>query len=107
MGSSKPSLHSGDKEGFIRALTDEWKDMQKEHGVVLEFVIEPSDRKGVLRLTLSALSPQDGHTGLSAAHYQVEYPTSRVQSLEACLFLCATRLERILRDRRDHPMGKA
>lgn len=107
MGTSKPSLKSNDKDGFLRAFTDEWAELQIAYGVVLEFVVEPSGRKGVLRLTLSALSPSDGHVGLSTAYYQCEYPTAQVESLEACLFRCGTRLERILRDRKAHPQGKA
>lgn len=107
MTKSKPSLKSNDKEGFIRAFTDEWSDMQKEYDIVLEFTVEPTFRKGVLRFCLTALSPSDGHTGLAAATYQCEYPTAAVESLEACLFRCAVRLERVLRDKRAHPMGKA
>jgi hypothetical protein len=107
MGSSKPSLKSNDKEGFLRAFTDEYADLQADYHVKLEMVVEPSGRKGVLRITLTALSPQDGHTGLAAAYYQCEYPTAQVESLEACLFRCAVRLERVLRDRHAYPMGKA
>jgi len=104
---TKPSLKSNDKEGFIRALTDEWADLQKEYQVVLEMTVEPAMRKGVLRITLTALSPSDGRTGLATAYYSCEYPTAAVESLEACLFRCAVRLERVLRDRKAHPMGKA
>lgn len=107
MGKHKPSLASNDKEGFLRAVTDEWAEIQIDHKVVLEFTIEPAGRKGVLRLNVVALSPDNGHTGLAMAYYQCEYPTAAVQSVEACLFACMVKLERVLRDRRDHPMGKA
>ena len=107
MGKHKPSLNSNDKEGFLRAFTDEWAELQLEYSVVLEFTVEPSSRKGVVRLCLTALSPQDGRTGLATAYYQCEYPTAAVQSLEACLFATTVKLERLLRDRRAHPMGKA
>ena len=103
----KMSVHSNDKEGFIRAFTDEWVDLQMEYSIVMEFTVEPSNRKGVLRLCATALSPQNGHTGLARAYYQVEYPTAAVQSLEAALFSCMVKLERILRERRLHPSGKA
>lgn len=103
----KPSLKSNDKEGFIRAFTDEVMDVQKTYQVVTELVVEPSLRRGVLRITLTALSPLNGHTQPATAYYQCEYPTAAVESLEACLFRCACQLERILRDRRAHPMGKA
>lgn len=107
MGKHKPSLASNDKEGFLRAFTDEWADLQLEYGIVMEFTIEPSLRKGVLRLCATALSAQDGRTGLLPAYYQCEYPTAAVQSFEAALFSCMAKLERLLRDRRAFPMGKA
>lgn len=107
MAKHKPSLHSNDKTGFLRAVTDEWKDLQMEYQVVLEMVLEPSGRAGVMRVSVVALSPQDGHTGLALASYQCEYPTAAVESLEACLFRCMVRLERVLRDRKAHPQGKA
>lgn len=107
MPRSKPSLHSNDKEGFIRAFTDEWSDLQLEYGVVLEMVVEPSDRRGVLRITLTAHRASEGRTGLARAYYQCEYPSSQVESLECCLYRCGIRLERILRDAKAHPMGKA
>ena len=103
----KPSLASNDKEGFIRAWTDEWKELQLEYGIVMEFTIEPSGRAGVIRLCASALSSQDGRTGLLPAYYQCEYPSAAVQSLEACLFSCMVKLERLLRERRAYPQGKA
>lgn len=103
----KPSLKSNDKEGFIRAFTDEWRDLQHDYHVVLEFVVEPAHRAGVLRLSLTALSAQNGHTGPAAAYYQCEYPTAALESFEACLFRCAVRLERVLRDRQQFPQGKA
>jgi len=107
MAKHRLSLKSNDKEGFLRAFTDEWRDLQQTYGVVLEFVVEPSLRGGVLRLTVSALSPLDGHAGLTTAYYQCEYPTAAVESLEACLFRCMCRLERVLRDRAAFPSGKA
>jgi hypothetical protein len=107
VGKPKPSLNSNDKEGFLRAFTDEWLDLQVEYHVVLEFTVEPSSRKGVLRFTVTALDPDDGRTTLAQAYYQCEYPTAAVQSVEACMFACMVKLERILRDRKAHPMGKA
>jgi len=107
MGSSKPSLHSHDKEGFLRAFTDEWADVQAMHRCVLEFTIEPSNRRGVVKFTIVALSPSDRFQGLTGARYQCEYPTAQVESVEACLFRCIVQLERILRDRLVHPSGRA
>lgn len=107
MGSSKPSLHSNDKEGMLRAFYDEWIDMQKTYHIVLEFIVEVTERKGVLRFTICALHPFDGLVRQKMAYYQCEYPTAQVQSLEAALFRCTVQLERILRDRSAYPQGKA
>lgn len=107
MTKPKPSIHSNDKEGFVRAFTDEWADLEKDYGIVVEFTLAPSGRKGILRLCATALDPRTGHTGLIPSYYQCEYPTSAVQSVEAALFSCMVKLERLLRDRRDHPSGKA
>jgi len=107
MAKHRPSLASNDKEGFLRAFTDDWKEIQLEYSCVVEFTVELTNRKGVLRLCMVALSPLEGRTGLPFAYYQCEYPTSAIQSLEACLFMCGVKLERILRDKKAHPMGKA
>ncbi len=107
MAKHRPSLNSNDKTGFLRAVTDEWRDLSIEYGIALEFLIEPAGRAGVLRLTVEALDPDVGIAGLRKAYYQCEYPTAAVESLEACLFRCMVRLERLLRDARAHPMGKA
>jgi hypothetical protein len=107
MTKHRVSLNSNDKEGFIRAFTDEWAEIQVEYGVVLEFTVEPTQRKGVLRFCATALDPRNGLTGLREAYYQCEYPSAAVASLEASLFSCMVKLERVLRDKRAHPMGKA
>lgn len=107
MTKPKPSLKSNDKEGFLRAATDEWKDIESTYEVTLEFVLEPAGRKGVFRLSVVALDPGLGHTVLTKAHYQCEFPTAAVESLEACIFRCCIRLEKILRDRYAYPSGKA
>lgn len=107
MGSSKPSLKSNDKEGFLRALTDEWVDLEKDQGVVLEMGIRPAGRKGLISVSLTAYKANEGHTGIAQAHYACEYPTAQLEGLEACLFRCAVRLGRVLADRRAFPMGKA
>jgi hypothetical protein len=107
MGKHKMSLRSNDKEGFVRAFTDEWLDMEKEYQVVLEMTISPSDRKGITRLAVTAYKAGEGHTGLAQGVYSCEFPTAAVESFEACLYRCVIRLERVIRDRRDFPMGKA
>jgi len=107
MAKSKPSLKSNDLTGFLRAVTDEWKEIEHVYEVRLEMVIEPAGRGGILRISLTALDPARGHVALVNGYYQCEYPTAQVESLEACLYRCCIRLERVLRDARSHPMGKA
>jgi len=107
VGASKPSLKSNDKEGFIRAFTDEWKDLEEVYGATLVFGVKPSDRKGVLRLYVWAAEPVDGVLPPPKVEYSCEYPTAAVESFEACLYRCLVRLERIIRDRQHFPMGKA
>ena len=91
----------------MRAYTDEVSDMSKEHGVSVELFITPSSRRGVLVVKMAAYPEREGSTLTWAASYEREYPSAAVQSFEACLFMCSVRLERILRDRKAYPMGKA
>jgi hypothetical protein len=103
----KPSLKSNDKEGFIRAFTDEWLDLSEIYGVDLQFEIDPGLRRGVVNLQLTATKPPSIGQERMQVRYTAEYPTAAVESFEACLFKCMVRLERMLRDRVQHPMGKA
>jgi len=107
VGKAKPSLKSNDKEGFIRAFTDEWTDLEEVHGVSLVFGVKPSDRKGVLRLYVWAYDAKNGVVPFNKVEYSCEYPTAAVESFEACLYRCLVRLERVVRDRQQFPMGKA
>jgi len=107
MGRSKPSLHSNDKEGFIRAFTDEWLDLSNDYGVDIQFEIDPGLRRGVVNLQVTATKPAGIAQERLQVRYTTEYPTAQVESFEACLFRCVVRLERMLRDRTAYPMGKA
>jgi len=104
---SRPSLKSNDKEGFIRAFTDEWADISEIHGASIVFGIKPSDRKGVLRLYVWAYDFAEGVLPPPKVEYSCEYPTAAVESFEACLYRCLVKLERVIRDRQQFPMGKA
>jgi len=104
---TKPSLHSNDKEGFIRAFTDEWADIELEYQVALGLEMRPSTRKGVIRIEVVAGRPADGHARNKVALYSSEYPTAAVESFEACLFRSLVQLERILQARYAYPLGKA
>jgi len=103
----RTTLLSGDKEGFLRAYTDEWRDLSMVHDVVLVMTMEPTPRKGVLKLAVCAYKAGEGSAGLVQAYYSCEFPTAAVESFEACLYRCLVRLERILRDKAQFPMGKA
>jgi len=107
MGNHKPSLHSNDKEGFIRAFTDEWKELELEYHGLVNFDVDRSGRKGVLRLTTRLVRPSDAGEDVVAALYSCEYPTAAVESFEACLFRCLIQLGRILQARYAYPLGKA
>jgi len=107
VGKSKPSLKSNDKEGFIRAFTDEWADLEAEYQAHVMVGLEPTGRKGVFRLVAVAVWPAESDQEVERVKYACEYPTAAVESLEACLFRCLIRLGRTLRDRKQFPMGKA
>lgn len=107
MGKTKPSLKSNDKEGFLRAFTDEWADMEAEYGVTLAMGITPTHRKGVMQIRLAATPDPASESAYFGGAYQCEFPTAAVESLEACLYRCCVRLERVLRDRNSLPMGRA
>jgi len=104
---SKPSLHSNDKEGFIRAFTEEWVELQVEYQGYVKFDLATSSRRGVMRFTCSFVRAADGPEDEVVALYSCEYPTAAVQSLEACLFRCLIQLGRILQARYAYPLGKA
>jgi len=107
MGNHKPSLHSNDKEGFIRAFTDEWAELEIEYDCLVEFFICPTNRKGVLRLTSKAVRAGGVPLVDTVALYSCEFPTAAVESLEACLFRSLIQLGRILHARYAYPLGKA
>jgi len=107
MGNHKPSLHSNDKEGFIRAFTDEWADLESEYHGLVDFNIDRSGRKGVLRLTTRLVRSGEAGGDTVAALYSCEYPTAAVESFEACLFRSLVQLGRILKARYAYPLGKA
>lgn len=107
MAKAKPSLHSNDKEGFIRAFTDEWKDIEVDYTCVINFWVVPSDRKGIVRLSVRAVRALDTPYPDQMALYSCEYPTAAVESFEACIFRSLVQLGRILASRYAHPMGKA
>jgi|SRR5882672_3695120 len=96
----RKTLHASDKEGFLRAFTDEWVDLAKEHQVLLEFRISPSHRAGVLTFIMTAYSTRSDEELVHACEYQCQYPTAAVESVEAALFRCSVQLERLLRSRR-------
>jgi len=107
MAKPKLSLKSGDKTGFIRAFTDEWLDLSAEYGVDLMMEIDPALQKGVVNVQLTATKPATIEQERMVCRYTASYPNASVESFEACLYRCMVRLERMIRDRLVHPMGKA
>jgi len=100
-------LKANDGEGFIRAFTDELAELQLDHRVCLVLWVSPSSRKGVIKLELSAVEDKDAPDMRVVAKYTTEYPTASVGSLEACMFQCAVKIGRLLRDGVRFPMGRA
>jgi len=104
---SRKQLKAGDSEGFLRAFTDEWAELQLEHKVELAFSLAPTTRKGVLALTVRAVGPLNGSEAILRAKYTCEYPTAAVGTFEACLYQSMIRTGRILREQEKWPMGRA
>jgi hypothetical protein len=103
---SKNKFSSGDGEGFLRATTDAWKDLELETGLHLSLRLSPTGRKGVMRVELQALEEDDmGITGVFAS-YATEYPSAAVSSLEATLYQSVIRLERVVLDANRWPSGR-
>jgi hypothetical protein len=104
---TKHKLSAADGEGFLRAFTDEIAELQLGHQVSLVLWVSPTSRKGVLKLELSAVQADDSPGSSVVAKYTTEYPTAAVGSLEACMFQCAVKVGRLLRDQALYPMGRA
>lgn len=104
---AKNKLSSADGEGFLRAVTDLWKDIEADTGDHLGMSLYPSGRKGVLQVTIAAYYDGDDNNTRVVARYECEYPTAQVGSLEAALYQALVRLERVLIDEDRYPMGKA
>jgi len=104
---SRKPLKAADSEGFLRAFTDEWAELELEHKVCLGFWLKPTSRKGVLALTVTAVEDVDTPDTRLRAKYTCEYPTAAVGTFEACLYQCMVRVGRIMREQVKWPMGRA
>jgi len=103
---SRNKLNSGDGEGFLRALTDAWFDLEKDEDIHLQLMMAPTHRKGVVSIVLKAYEEGvEGNTEVVAT-YQTDYPSAAVSSLEATLYQSLIRLERIVVDARRWPSGR-
>ena len=103
---TRHSLKTMDCEGFLRAFTDEWRDLQVQHKVDLQLTVRPSDRRGVLLHTLKAWSADLPLADFPKASVRVEFPSASVQSYEAFMFSLTTKLARVLELRERYPEGK-
>lgn len=104
---ARKALKTSDGEGFLRAFTDEWADLESTYGVYLQMRVSPTPRKGVLELRVSAWGEQERRGHQPRAAYTASYPTAQVGTLEACLYQSLVRLEHILAQQLKWPMGKA
>jgi len=103
---ARNKLSSADGEGFLRAMTDAWRDLEIEEDCRLQLFVVPTSQKGVVNISLTAL--QEGVEGLTEVigRYSVTYPSAAVSSLEATLYQSIIRLERIIVDAQRWPAGK-
>ena len=103
---AKNKLNSADGEGFLRAFTDAWRDLEIEEDCTLQVMLSPSGRKGIVEIKLTAYEiGADTHTRV-VARYSGEYPTAAIGSLEATLYQAVVRLERVVVDARRYREGK-
>lgn len=99
-------LSSRDGEGFLRAFTDLWADLEHDLDVRFTFEVFRTARKGVLQLVLCAYDvPVDVPQGYRAK-YTCEYPTAAVQSFEAAFYSALLHLDRQLADMQQFPEGR-
>lgn len=103
----KQRLASADGEGFLRAFTDSWADIEADKGVLIVMSVRPSGRRGVLEVTLSAWSEQEKRGHFPQASITITYPTAAVATFEASLFQATNKLDHILTQQRLFPSGKA
>jgi hypothetical protein len=104
---SKRVLRAADGEGFIRALYDDWRDVETEYQVKAICHLTCTSRRGVIQLYMAVYPMGTGVTGTPLASYTTEYPTVAVQSFEAALYQAMVRLERLVDTQAKWPMGKA
>jgi len=104
---TRHTLRTADGEGFIRAFTDEWKDIEQMYEVKLHLSIEPTGRKGILLHRLTAWLCVGGSRDFPQASVRVEYPSSQVQSYEAFLYSLGVKLERVLEMQKAYPEGRS
>jgi len=103
---AKNRLSSADGPGFLRAFTDNWRDLELEYAVYITLRVEPSAQKGVLEHRLSAWHEGERRGTSPQAAYTSTYPTAAVLTYEASLFQAVVRLGRILEQQRKWPEGK-
>src|SRR4030095_6010511 len=95
---ARHSMKASDGEGFLRAFTDAWADLEADTDYRLELCVFRTNRKGVLQFRLRAYKVPVDVTGPYSAAYQMEYPTAQVGTLEAALYQSVVKIERLLAD---------
>ena len=104
---SRRPLKTGDGEGFLRAFTDEWGDIEGNHKVEVFCRIARTKRRGVLQVTLVAMAQPEQPLDEQRAKYTVEYPTAAVATFEAALYRAILKLDHILTQQAKWPEGRA
>lgn len=104
---AKNRLSSADGPGFLRAFTDNWRDLELDYGVYITMRVQPASQKGVLEHRLSAWHEGERRGTSPQAAYTATFPSAQAQTYEACLFQAIVRLGRILEQQRKWPEGKA
>lgn len=95
---ARHATKSSDGEGFLRAFTDAWADLEADTDYRLQIELFRTARKGIVQFRVRAYRvPVDVNEGYFVA-YQMEYPTAQVGTLEAAMYQSIVKIERLLAD---------
>lgn len=95
---ARNTLRSDDEQGFLEAITDEWYDLEVNHGVLLNIRVARGTKRGQLHFLCSAISEADSDAGQVHATFVGEYPSHSANRLYAGLYRTLVRLGIELRE---------
>jgi len=104
---SRHRLSASDGEGFLRAFTELWAEIEAHYRVEVTCDIRPSNRKGLIIITLASWRIGAAREGGPVARYSVEYPTAAISTLEGWMYASLNKLDRMLMDKLAWPAGRA